>query len=345
MTWPRLAPIARSSAFSCWRCAAEMLNTLKMMKLPTKIAIRAKIDRNSVRKLRPFSISLLFSSVICWPVSTSTFWLPAWVSVCSIRSASSCCDTDPSPPAVIASTTPVLPSTNDCAVGRSNSAHDAPPVVSLPAKRAVPTTVNCCVPTWVVTLSWSPTFTSPFFADPLSMTISVSPVGRRPSAMLHGVVGESLSAAPNVGGPSPPISLPSAVLIWAKPCTSPVAETTPGTDCTVAISESGIWSRVVLKSASTLFVERTNASVLAYALAKIVSNVPRIVSLNTNTPDRKVVPAMIASAVRVSRPFLASTFFSESRNMLIPRSASCGRGRARPSVRASRRRSARRRGR
>src|SRR6478735_2886919 len=135
--------------------------------------------------------------------------------------------------------------------------------------------------------------------------------------MLHGVVGESLSALPNVGGPPPPISLPADVLIWAKPCTSPVAEATPGTACTVPISVSGIWSRVVLNPASTLLVERTNASVLANALAKIVSNVPRIVSLKTNTPDRNVVPAMIASAVSARRPLRARTFFSERRNMSL----------------------------
>ena len=50
-----------------------MLNTLKMMKLPTKMAMRAKIVRNRVRKLNPRSTSLLFSSVICLPVSTSMF--------------------------------------------------------------------------------------------------------------------------------------------------------------------------------------------------------------------------------------------------------------------------------
>src|SRR4029077_6564731 len=45
------------------------------------------------------------------------------------------------------------------------------------------------------------------------------------------------------------------------------------------------------------------------------SNVPRIVSLNTNTPLRNIVPAMIAAAVSRSRPLRASTFFSESLNI------------------------------
>ena len=88
-----------------------------------------------MKKLRPRSTSLLFSSVISWPVSISTFCVPAWVSDCSMRSASSCSGTDPSPPTTMASTNPALPMTNACAVGRSNSAHVAPPVVSLPAKR------------------------------------------------------------------------------------------------------------------------------------------------------------------------------------------------------------------
>src|SRR3954447_612442 len=45
------------------------------------------------------------------------------------------------------------------------------------------------------------------------------------------------------------------------------------------------------------------------------SNVPRIVSLNTKTPLRNIVPAMIAAAVSSSRPLRATTFFSECLNM------------------------------
>jgi hypothetical protein len=49
-----------------------MLNTLKMMKLPTNNEMPAKMVRKIVKKLSPSSMSLWFSSVISAPVNVST---------------------------------------------------------------------------------------------------------------------------------------------------------------------------------------------------------------------------------------------------------------------------------
>ena len=180
-------------------------------------------------------------------------------------------------------------------------------------------TVKSCVPTFVVTLIWSPTSTSKCLAeltvdDDLAAPDRGAPVGEVPRrgrrAVEHAAERRRAAAAHLLAVGRAHLGEALHVAVGRGDTRASPARS--------AISESGIWSRVVLNPASTLFVERTNASVLANALAKILSNVPRIVSLKTNTPDRNVVPAMIASAVSARRPLRARTFFSERRNMSLP---------------------------
>jgi hypothetical protein len=92
--------------------------------------------------------------------------------------------------------------TNSCAVGRSNSAHVAPPEVSLPANVAMPDTVKSRTPLWLVTFTASPTAMSPSFAERRSITTWLASAGPLPSASDHGEDAESIHTPPNFGGPS-----------------------------------------------------------------------------------------------------------------------------------------------
>jgi hypothetical protein len=103
VTCARLAPMARSSAFSRWRWAALMLKTLKMMNEPTNSEMTAKMVRKIVKNCRPSSTALWFSSVISCPVSASMS-RPSYC--CSIRSASCWSSSVPSPTTAIESTRP-----------------------------------------------------------------------------------------------------------------------------------------------------------------------------------------------------------------------------------------------
>ena len=71
-TWPREAPIVRSSANSLVRCATVIENVLKMMNAPTNTAIPANTSSRMLMKLRLFWIDSASSSASCWPVFTST---------------------------------------------------------------------------------------------------------------------------------------------------------------------------------------------------------------------------------------------------------------------------------
>jgi hypothetical protein len=86
-----------------------------------------------------------------------------------MRWASSVSDTLPSPRTDTASITPGW-ATNSCAVGRSNSAHVAPPDVSASPNRTMPVTVNSRLSPVLATLILSPTLMSPFLAVFLSTT-------------------------------------------------------------------------------------------------------------------------------------------------------------------------------
>ena len=94
-TWRRLAPIARSSAFSRVRWATVMKNVLKMMNPPTNRATRANTSMKVLKNDRPSRMASWFSSVTVAPVTAST---PPGRTA-SRRSTSSCCDT-PSSPAI-----------------------------------------------------------------------------------------------------------------------------------------------------------------------------------------------------------------------------------------------------
>ena len=64
-TWPREAPIVRSSANSLVRCATVIENVLKMMNAPTNTAIPANTRSRMLRKLRLFWIDSASSSASC----------------------------------------------------------------------------------------------------------------------------------------------------------------------------------------------------------------------------------------------------------------------------------------
>ena len=64
-TWPREAPIVRSSANSLVRCATVIENVLKMMNAPTNTAMPAKTSSRVFRKLRLFWTDSVSSSASC----------------------------------------------------------------------------------------------------------------------------------------------------------------------------------------------------------------------------------------------------------------------------------------
>ena len=87
MTWRPLAPRARSSAISRSRCATTIENVLKMMKVATNNATRAKTISATLKNWKAFLMSLWFSFVICAPVRT---WYVLLSSVAAIRLLSVC---------------------------------------------------------------------------------------------------------------------------------------------------------------------------------------------------------------------------------------------------------------
>ena len=67
-TWPREAPIVRSSANSLVRCATVIENVLKMMKAPTNTAMPANTSSSVFRKPRLFLTESEASVASCSPV-------------------------------------------------------------------------------------------------------------------------------------------------------------------------------------------------------------------------------------------------------------------------------------
>jgi hypothetical protein len=104
-TWRRLAPMARSSAFSRVRWATVMENVLKMMNPPTSTATRANTSMNVLKNDRPSRIASWFSSVTVAPMTAST---PLGRTV-SRRSTSSCCETPSSAAIEMLSNLPTSP--------------------------------------------------------------------------------------------------------------------------------------------------------------------------------------------------------------------------------------------
>ncbi len=130
------APSARSRASSRTRWATSIVKVLKMMKAPTKTAMPAKTSRNVEKPAMASWTVLAFSSVNCLPVIAST---PVG-STRAIRSRSSFWEMPSSAAMLIELNSPGASSTR-CAVAVSNAVTAAPPKLSCPAIRNVPTRV------------------------------------------------------------------------------------------------------------------------------------------------------------------------------------------------------------
>ncbi len=131
-----LAPSARSRASSRTRWATSIVKVLKMMKAPTKTAMPAKTRRNVEKPPMACWTVLAFSSVSCFPVTAST---PVG-SIRAIRSRSSLWEM-PSAAAMLIDVYWPGASSTRCAVAVSNTVTAAPPRLSCPAIRNVPTRV------------------------------------------------------------------------------------------------------------------------------------------------------------------------------------------------------------
>ena len=104
-TCRRVAPIARSSAFSRVRWATVMKKVLKMMNPPTSRATRAKISMKVLKNDNPWRRASWLSSVTVAPVTTS---MPGG-RTSPIRSTSSSCDTPSSAATEMLSSLPTSP--------------------------------------------------------------------------------------------------------------------------------------------------------------------------------------------------------------------------------------------
>ena len=71
-TWRRLAPTMRSSASSRVRCPTVMENVFRMVKPPTKSAMKAKTSSAVLKKPSAWLMALVASLTTVWPVTTST---------------------------------------------------------------------------------------------------------------------------------------------------------------------------------------------------------------------------------------------------------------------------------
>ncbi|GAA3269310.1 hypothetical protein GCM10020218_009470 [Dactylosporangium vinaceum] len=72
ITWPRLAPTARSRAISRIRCVTSIENVLKMMNELTRTAMRANASRNVCSRVMTSLTEAASSSMACWPVMASS---------------------------------------------------------------------------------------------------------------------------------------------------------------------------------------------------------------------------------------------------------------------------------
>ena len=244
-----LAPSARNSASSRVRWATMIANVLKMMKAPTNRATNAKTRKAVRRKPRPVLTWSCASEVTVAAVTAST----PFGSTSPIRRCSSTPETPASATTDTESSSPSLPSTR-CAVGRSNSAHVAPPRLSASPYPATPTTSNSPGGPSNTTSTRSPTWMSCACAVPASITTWSGPLGGDPPGLSVNPF-SSFHADAAVGGPNVPITLPVAgSTICAYPTTSPSARATPGTPRTSSRTDSGIGSR-----SSRLLVSAVNA--------------------------------------------------------------------------------------
>src|SRR3954453_1052810 len=147
------------------------------------------------------------------------------------------------------------------------------------------------------------------------MTTSPSFSGLRPSATDQPFSsGSSTQASARAGGPLPgwPSALPDEVTIRPEPWMNGFASFTPSTWLTVSSSDASMRPRWVNvpgpASISSLFVERTNASVPLLPFEKRSSNVWLTVAVRIDTPEKKPMPITTARNVPTSRRLWATRF-------------------------------------
>ena len=182
-------------------------------------------------------VSLLSSCACAWPVRTS-------VSLGRIPriSAKSCAvgtlDLDAT---AISSSLPGFPN-RPCAVGRSNPANVAPPIVPTDPNLTMPESLSCWTGPTACTLMVWPIVKCSLCAVDLSTTTSLR-FGQLPSTRLSGLNGEAPRAMlkPRLGAPPYTIAFPSLPISCASPLTLPSATATAGSARTFASSP---WSNV-----------------------------------------------------------------------------------------------------
>ena len=176
-TWPRDAPIARSSAVSRVRWATTIAKVLWMLNVATSSAMPAKASRNVLKKPRKSasSVSIASSTSSC-PVSAS--WAAGNSASTDERSCSS--ETPGSACRSTAYKPSGSPSRTVWAVSVSNQAKVTPPSCSPEPSSAIPTT-STSIGSGTRTVVASPTSRAPSSAAPLSITISPAATGARPS--------------------------------------------------------------------------------------------------------------------------------------------------------------------
>src|SRR3954453_19152678 len=145
------------------------------------------------------------------------------------------------------------------------------------------------------------------------MTTSPSFSGLRPSATDQPFSsGSSTQASARAGGPLPgwPSALPDEVTIRPEPWMNGFASFTPSTWLTVSSSDASMASSCVNgpgpASISSLFVERTNASVPLLPFENKSSNVWFTVAVRIDTPEKKPMPMTTARKVPTSRRLWAT---------------------------------------
>ena len=224
----------RSVANSRVRCAIVIESELAITNAPTKSAMPPKASRNVCRMLRKLFVSSESLSACVSPLFTCA---PngRMGSICETSSSG---ETPGLAATRIWSSFPTLPKSR-CAVGRSNPARVAPPIVSTapnltrPEMRNVSTAPSACTP-----ISW-PAARSFFDAVAVSTTTSPS-FGHAPltsvSELNSGCVGSTLK--PRFGAPPKTIALPFSPISWASPPTPPSAALTPGSASTSASTDS-----------------------------------------------------------------------------------------------------------
>ncbi len=210
-TWRRLAPTMRRSASSRVRWPTVMEKVFKMVKPPTKSAMKAKTSRAVLRKPSAWPMALVASLTTVWPVTTSTPRGNARaMSRCTVAlSAPGCATTS------IASNWPTSPR-SAWAVGVSKAARVAPARLSAVPKRARPTMVNVRVgPCNRIRTGW-PTLKSYFCAVPRSMTTWLGVVGSLPwTSRSAEICWSGSKERPRVGAPPVEMALPSGAMYWA----------------------------------------------------------------------------------------------------------------------------------